>query len=199
MSRRYVPDSLGSGNCCPVPLPSTLQAILGTNHHWLLRGYCSLHLVAAFATYVGGLPGTGGALQPPDLQQPLTIIGLWRPSVALGMLPVLGLLLLATLHGAVGGAVRRTGRERYIRCAGLCWCAMRLWCLCLLWCQPGGSTRHRLCCHRLQLRRQRAHLAPARADPRQPAGCGVRSRRHRRPGALCLRASILPLPPAHVC
>ncbi len=77
---------------------------------------CSLHLLAAFAAYVGGLPGTGDVLQPADQQQLLGIVGLWRPSVVVGMLPLLGLLLLASLHSAVDAAVHCLAHEQaYLR------------------------------------------------------------------------------------
>lgn len=51
-------------------------------------------------------------LQPADQQQLLSLVGLWRPSVPLGMLPLLGLLLLASLHSAVDTAVHRLAREQ---------------------------------------------------------------------------------------
>lgn len=58
-------------------------------------------------------------LQPADQQQLLSLVGLWRPSVPLGMLPLLGLLLLASLHSAVDTAVHRLARvQAYLRQAG---------------------------------------------------------------------------------
>lgn len=68
-----------------------------------------------FVAYVGGLQGTGGTLQPTELQQLLSIIGLWHPTVASSMLPLLGLLLLATLHSSVGRAVRCGPQEQHYR------------------------------------------------------------------------------------
>jgi len=55
-----------------------------------------MHLAVLYACYVGGLPGTGAPLQPPDWQQPLTSLGCWAPSVVAGMLPVAVLLLLVS-------------------------------------------------------------------------------------------------------
>lgn len=55
-------------------------------------------------------------MQPADRQQLLAILGLWRPSVVVGMLPLLGLLLLASLHSAVDAAVHRLAHEQaYLR------------------------------------------------------------------------------------
>lgn len=97
--------------------PSLGEGVLGRQRHLLLRGYASAHLAAVFATYVGGLPGTGGALQPAELQQPLSIVGLWDPTVAVGMLPVLALLLLATLHSSVDRAVHSGAQQQHHRWA----------------------------------------------------------------------------------
>ncbi len=73
-----------------------LQGVLGRPLHLLLRAYTSLHLVAVYSAYVGGLPGFGEALQPEGAETALRAVGLWRPRVALGMLPLLGLLLLVS-------------------------------------------------------------------------------------------------------
>ena len=62
--------------------------------HWLLRIYGTLHLLAVYAALVGGMPGFNHVLQPAQQKPLLTVIGLWHPSVAAGMLPPLGLLLL---------------------------------------------------------------------------------------------------------
>lgn len=64
--------------------------------HWLLRIFCSLHLLAVYAAFVGGLPGFRAILQPEQQKQLLFAIGLWHPSVAAGMLPLLALLLLVS-------------------------------------------------------------------------------------------------------
>lgn len=93
-----------------------VQGGLGSRHRWLLlRGYCSLHIAAVFMAVVGRLPGMGSALQPEEHQQLLSIIGLWQPPVVLGLLPLLGLLLLATLHAGVDSAVQQSIRERLCR------------------------------------------------------------------------------------
>ena len=63
----------------------------------LSRTACSLHLVAVYTFYVGGLPGFGAALQPAAGQKLLEALGLFQPSVAAGMVPLLGLLLLVRL------------------------------------------------------------------------------------------------------
>lgn len=72
--------------------------MLGRPLHRLLRAYASLHLAAAYAAYVGGLPGFGAALQPEgQVEHVLRLLGLWHPRVAAGMLPVLGILVLVGL------------------------------------------------------------------------------------------------------
>lgn len=93
--------------------PLLAEAVLGRQRHLLLRGYASVHLAAVFAAYVGGLPGMGGALQPAELQQPLSIVGLWDPTVAVGMMPTLGLLLLATLHSSIDRAVHSGPQQQH--------------------------------------------------------------------------------------
>lgn len=84
--------------------PTLADAIRSSGRHGLLRAYASTHLAAAFVAHVGG-----SLLQPVELQQPLSIVGLWQPSVAGGMLPLLGLLLLASLQASVSGALDGSG------------------------------------------------------------------------------------------
>ena len=69
--------------------------------HKILRSYTSLHLLATYVAYVGGLPGFEEALQPASAQPALRAVGLWHPRVLSGMLPLLGLLLLVSLSAAV--------------------------------------------------------------------------------------------------
>ena len=79
-----------------VPPLYCLQAVLKHSGHWLLRIYGTFHLLAVYAALVGGLPGFKHILQPAHQKPLLTAIGLWHPSVAAGMLPLLGLLLVVS-------------------------------------------------------------------------------------------------------
>ncbi len=76
--------------------------------HRVLRSYTSLHLLAVYVAYVGGLPGFGEGLQPGSAEPALRAVGLWHPRVALGMLPLLGLLLLVSLSAAVAFPAHHT-------------------------------------------------------------------------------------------
>ncbi|GAB4823805.1 hypothetical protein N2152v2_010851 [Parachlorella kessleri] len=90
--------------------PSLANAVVARPVHRVLRSYTSLHLLAVYVAYVGGLPGFGEGLQPGSAEPALRAVGLWHPRVALGMLPLLGLLLLATLHAHIGRALEEHQR-----------------------------------------------------------------------------------------
>lgn len=67
--------------------------------HLVLRAYTSLHLAATYMLLVAHLPGLSRYLEPETAQQILQVLGLWRPSVHRGILPILTLLLLVCPTG----------------------------------------------------------------------------------------------------
>ena len=84
---------------------------MGRGGHALLRWYATFHLAAVYAAHVDALGGVPSPLRPPAAWEgALRALGLWRPPVLGGLLPPLGLLLLATLHAGVRAAVAASAR-----------------------------------------------------------------------------------------
>ncbi|KAG2488469.1 hypothetical protein HYH03_012974 [Edaphochlamys debaryana] len=84
----------------PLPLPATPPA------HRLLRFYASVHLLALYGGLCVQLPGLG-ALQRPDWQRALALVGLWAPDRLGDCLPLLAALVLATAHAVAGKILQR--------------------------------------------------------------------------------------------
>ncbi len=66
--------------------------------HTLIRAAGSAHLLAIYAALAARLPGLACGID----EALLRLLGLWDPSVAGDLLPVLAVLLAATLHAAAG-------------------------------------------------------------------------------------------------
>ncbi|KXZ45123.1 hypothetical protein GPECTOR_58g572 [Gonium pectorale] len=69
--------------------------------HRRLRLFASLHLMALYGAMCGQLPGLR-ALQRPQWEGALRLVGLWDPARTCDLLPLFGALVLATAHAVAG-------------------------------------------------------------------------------------------------
>ena len=64
--------------------------------HWAVRTFASGHLMVMYLAVLTWLPGLPTLLHPSAAQGVLEALGVWHPSIARAMLPVLLALLLVS-------------------------------------------------------------------------------------------------------
>lgn len=69
--------------------------------HWVMRAFACGHLIAMYTAVITWLPGLPSLLHPTVAERVLEALGVWHPSVAKGMLPVLLALVLVSMSSQV--------------------------------------------------------------------------------------------------